>query len=79
MNKALVIIDIQKDISKNWSETINNINKAVDCAAAKGFHIIYTKHENLSSGSRLLLPGSPGSELAASLKVVSKTSLQRTK
>lgn len=30
--KALVIIDIQNDITKNYKEIIDNINKAIDCA-----------------------------------------------
>jgi nicotinamidase-related amidase len=29
-NKALVIIDIQNDITKNYQEIIGNINRAVD-------------------------------------------------
>ena len=29
-NKALVVIDIQNDITKNYKEIIENINKAVD-------------------------------------------------
>ena len=31
-NKALVIIDIQKDITKNYKDVIDNINKAIDWA-----------------------------------------------
>lgn len=30
-NKALVIIDIQNDITKNYKDIINNINKAIHC------------------------------------------------
>lgn len=29
-NKALVVIDIQNDITKNYKEVIGNINAAVD-------------------------------------------------
>lgn len=31
--KALVIIDIQNDITKNYKDIIDNINKAIDWAA----------------------------------------------
>ncbi len=31
--KALVVIDIQNDITKNYKEIIDNINAAVDWAA----------------------------------------------
>ena len=30
MNKALVIIDIQNDITKNYKDIIGNINNAID-------------------------------------------------
>lgn len=33
--KALVIIDIQNDITKNYKDVIGNINKAIDWAANK--------------------------------------------
>ncbi|GHV06684.1 hypothetical protein FACS1894217_05850 [Clostridia bacterium] len=32
--KALVVIDIQNDITKNYKDVINNINKAIDWAVA---------------------------------------------
>ncbi len=40
--KALVIIDIQNDITKNYKDVIGNINKAIDWAACINFHIIYS-------------------------------------
>ena len=33
-NKALVVIDIQNDITKNYKEIIDNINRAIDWASA---------------------------------------------
>ncbi len=33
-NKALVVIDIQNDITKNYKEIIGNVNSAIDRAAA---------------------------------------------
>lgn len=33
-NKALVIIDIQNDITKNYKEIIDNLNTAIDWAVS---------------------------------------------
>lgn len=72
MNKALVIIDIQNDITKNYKEIIGNINKAIDWATDKDIHVIYIRHENLSAGTRTFKPNTRGSELAPDLKIVCK-------
>ena len=69
--KALVVIDIQNDITKNYKEVIENINKAVDWAVGCDMHVVYIKHNNLSDGTRTFKPGTPGAELAPDLKVVS--------
>ncbi|MCR0205591.1 cysteine hydrolase [[Clostridium] innocuum] len=70
-NKALVIIDIQKDITKNYKDVIDNINKAIDWAVRTAIPVVYIRHENLSAGSRTFLPDSKGAELASDLHVVS--------
>jgi nicotinamidase-related amidase len=70
--KALVIIDIQNDITKNYKDVIGNINKAVDWAVNHNIHVIYIRHENLSAGTRTFKPNTRGSELASDLKIVSK-------
>lgn len=70
--KALVIIDIQNDITKNYKDVIDNINQAIDWAASNNIHVVYIRHENLSAGTRTLKPHTYGSELAADLKIVSK-------
>lgn len=70
--KALVIIDIQNDITRNYRDVIGNINKAVDRAADQNVHVVYIRHENLSAGTRTFKPGTYGAELAADLKIVSK-------
>lgn len=70
--KALVVIDIQNDITKNYKEIIGNINNAVDWAVKGDIHVIYIRHENLSAGSRTLKPNTFGAELATDLNVVSK-------
>jgi len=70
--KALVIIDIQNDITKNYKEVIGNINKAINWAADNDIHVIYIRHENLSDGTRTFKPNTRGSELAPDLKIVSE-------
>ncbi|MGL1956802.1 MAG: cysteine hydrolase [Colwellia sp.] len=70
--KALVIIDIQNDITKNYKDIIDNINKAIDWAVNNNIHVIYIRHENLSAGTRILKPNTFGSELVSDLKIVSK-------
>ncbi len=70
--KALVIIDIQNDITKNYKDIIDNINRAIDVAVKNNIHVVYIRHENLSNGTRTLKPNTFGSELASDLKIVSK-------
>ena len=48
--KALVGIDIQNDITKNYKEIIENINAAVGWAVDHDIHVVYIKHNNLSDG-----------------------------
>jgi nicotinamidase-related amidase len=50
--KALVIIDIQNDITKNYKGIIDNINKSIDWAVENDIHVVYIRHENLSAGTR---------------------------
>ena len=69
--KALIIIDIQNDITKNYKAIIDNINKAIDWAVNHDIHVIYMRHENLSAGTRTFKPKTHGSELAPDLKIVS--------
>ena len=70
-NKALVVIDIQNDITKNYKEIIDNINKSIDWAIGNDIHVVYIRHENLSSGTRTFKPNTHGAELASDLKIVS--------
>ena len=71
MKKALVIIDIQNDITKNYKDVIDNINAAIDWAVANGIHVVYIRHEYLSDTMKKFKPNTFGSELASDLKVVS--------
>jgi nicotinamidase-related amidase len=70
--KALVVIDIQNDITKNYKDVIENINKAVDWAVANEVHVVYIRHENLSAGTRTFKPQTHGAELVDDLKIASK-------
>ena len=70
-NKALVIIDIQNDTTKNYKDIINNVNNVIGWATANNIHVIYIRHENLSAGTRTFKPNTIGSELATDLKIVS--------
>ncbi|KNZ41327.1 cysteine hydrolase family protein [Acetobacterium bakii] len=77
--KALVIIDIQNDITKNYKEIIGNINNAIDWAVNTDIHVIYIRHENLSAGTRTFKPNTHGSELASDLKIVSQNIFTKSK
>jgi len=72
LKKALVVIDIQNDITKNYKEIIDNINKAVEWAVNHDIHVVYIRHENLLYGTRTFKPNTRGSELVPDLKIVSK-------
>ena len=79
MKKALVVIDIQNDITKHYRDIIDKLNAAVDWAAATGMEVIYIKHNNLSPGTRNFKPGTRGEELAPELKIVSDHIFVKTK
>lgn len=78
-NKALVIIDIQNDITKNYKEIIENINAAIDWAVASDVHVVYIRHNNLSAGTRTFKPGTKGAELVPDMKIVSDNNFLKTK
>ena len=78
-NKALVVIDIQNDITKNYKEIIENINKAVDWAVVSDIPVVYLKHNNLSAGTRTFKPDTHGAELVPDLKIVSEHVFLKTK
>ena len=70
-NKALVVIDLQNDITKNYKEIIETVNRAIDWAAANNMYVVYIQHNNLSAGTRTFKPGTRGAELVPELKIVS--------
>jgi len=70
--KALVIIDIQNDITKNYKDIIDNINKSIDWAVDNDVHIVYIRHVYLSDTMKKFKPNTYGSELAPDLKIASQ-------
>ncbi|MET4654632.1 nicotinamidase-related amidase [Exiguobacterium sp. PvP048] len=43
--KALVVIDIQNDTTKNYKEVIGTINQSIDWAVEQNMHVVYIRHE----------------------------------
>lgn len=78
-NKSLVVIDIQNDITKNYREIIDNVNRAIDWAVKNEVHVVYIRHYNLSEGTRTFKPGTRGSELVPELKMVSNNIFEKSK
>ena len=78
-NRVLVVIDIQNDITKHYKDVIDNINAAIEWAAAEGMHIAYIKHNNTTTGTRTFKPGSNGEKLVPEMKVVSDNVFVKTK
>ena len=78
-NKALVVIDLQNDITKNYKSIIKNVNQAIDRAVSENIQVVYIKHNNLSPGTRTFKPDTKGSELVKELKVVSDHIFVKTK
>jgi nicotinamidase-related amidase len=77
--KALVIIDIQNDITKNYKEIIANINSAIDWAVEHEILVVYIKHNNLSDGTRTFKPDTHGAELVPEMKIVSENIFTKSK
>lgn len=71
MKKALVIIDIQNDITKNYKDIIDNVNTSIKWAVDNGIDVVYIRHENLSSGTRTFKTNTRGAELVPDLNIVS--------
>ena len=69
--KALVVIDLQNDITKNYRDIIGNVNRAIDWAVRNELWVVYIQHNNLSAGIRTFKQGTHGAELVPEMKVVS--------
>ena len=77
--KALVVIDLQNDITKHYKDIIDNVNAAVEWAMERKMHIIYIKHNNITAGTRTFKADTKGAELVPELKVVSDNIFVKTK
>ncbi len=78
-HKALVVIDIQNDITKHYRDIIDRLNTAIEWAAESGMEIVYIQHNNLSAGTRTFKPGTKGAELAPELRIASDHIFVKTK
>ena len=77
--KALVVIDIQNDITKHYRDIIDDLNAAIDWAVDREVDVVYIKHNNLSPGTRTFKPDSKGAELVPELRIVSEKVFAKTK
>ena len=77
--KALVVIDIQNDITKHYRDIIDRLNAAIGWAEESGMEIVYIQHNNLSDGTRTFKPGTKGAELVPELRIVSDHVFVKTK
>lgn len=78
-NKALVIIDIQNDITKNYRKIIDNMNKAIDWAVSNDMFVVYIKHNNITAGTRTFKPDTRGAEFVPEMNIVSDNIFVKTK
>ncbi|MFH0756706.1 MAG: isochorismatase family cysteine hydrolase [Bacteroidota bacterium] len=77
--KSLVVIDIQNDITKNYKDIIDNVNRSIDWAVENKIHVVYIRHYNLSDGTRTFKPNTRGSELVSDMKLVSNNIFEKSK
>lgn len=78
-NKALVVIDLQNDITKNYKDIIGRVNEAINWAAAQGMFVIYIQNHCLSAGTRTFKPGTHGAEFVPELNIVSENIFTKSK
>ena len=77
--KALVVIDIQNDITKHYRDIIDKLNTAIEWAVEQEMDVVYIKHNNLSPGTRTFKPDTKGEELVPELRIVSDHVFVKTK
>lgn len=78
-NSALLVIDLQNDITKNYKEIIENVNDLIDWAVQKKMLVIYIKHNNLSEKEKTFKPGTRGEEFVPEMKIVSEHIFTKSK
>ena len=77
--KALVVIDIQNDITNHYRDIIDRLNSAIGWAVESGMEVVYIQHNNLSAGTRTFKPGTKGAELVPEMRIVSDNIFIKTK
>ena len=78
-NSALVVIDLQNDITKHYREIIETVNAAIDWAVQEEMWVVYIRHNNLSEGTRTFKSGTRGAEFVPELNVVSDLIFTKSK
>lgn len=78
-HKALIVIDLQNDITKNYKDIINRVNECVDWATGNDMEVVYIRHNNLSAGTRTFKEGTHGADFVPELKVVTDNIFTKTK
>ena len=79
MEKALVVIDLQNDITKNYREIIDNVNAAINWAVNNNIDVIFIRHENITPGTRTFKHDTRGSEFVPEMKIVTENIFTKTK
>lgn len=79
MKKALVVIDLQNDITKNYREIIDNVNAAINWAVNNNIDVIFIRHENITPGTRTFKHDTRGSEFVPEMKIVTENIFTKTK
>lgn len=79
MEKALVVIDLQNDITKNYREIIDNVNSAINWAVNNNIDVIFIRHENITPGTRTFKHETRGSEFVPEMNIVSENIFTKTK
>ena len=77
--KALVVIDLQNDITKNYRDIIDSVNSVIAWAEAQSMPVLYIRHENITAGTRTFKPGTKGAELVPELRMASDHVFIKTK
>lgn len=79
MEKALVVIDLQNDITKNYREIIDNVNAAINWAVNNNIDVIFIRHENITPGTKTFKHETRGSEFVPEMNIVSENIFTKTK
>ena len=78
-NKALVVIDIQNDITKNYHEIVDSLNNAINWAVSQEMHVVYICQNNITPSAKNFLSGTKGADIVPEINVVSDNVFIKTK